>query len=118
MSPCDAKLFLLGGCDGLGDETVLAWRLSNSMDATFCVGALDDTLIRATPDILNKDQGAQFTSAAFADRVLAADIRFSIDGRGRFPENIFIERLWRSLKYEGVYLHELRTDTCHKNRPT
>ena len=87
---------------------VLAWRLSNTMDATFCVGALDDALIRATPEILNTDQGAQFTSAAFADRVLAADIRFSMDGRGRFLDNIFIERLWRSLKYEAVYLHELR----------
>ena len=87
---------------------VLAWRLSNTMDATFRVRALDDALIRATPEILNTDQGAQFTSAAFADRVLAADIRFSMDGRGRFLDNIFIERLWRSLKYEAVYLHELR----------
>ena len=86
---------------------VLSWRLSNTMDASFCIGALDDALIRTTPEILNTDQGAQFTSEAFADRVLAAGVTFSMDGRGRFLDNIFIERLWRSLKYEAVYLHEL-----------
>ncbi len=87
---------------------VLSWRLSNTMDASFCVGALDDALLRATPEILNTDQGSQFTGAAFADRVLGAGAAFSMDGRGRFLDNIFIERLWRSLKYEAVYLHELR----------
>ena len=87
---------------------VLSWRLSNTMDASFCVGALDDALLRATPEILNTDQGSQFTGAAFADRVLGAGAAFSMDGRGRFLDNIFIERLWRSLKYETVYLHELR----------
>ena len=87
---------------------VLSWRMSNTMDASFCVGALDDALVRATPDILNTDQGSQFTSETFADRVLAAGVRFSMDGRGRFLDNIFIERLWRSLKYEAVYLYELR----------
>ena len=87
---------------------VLTWRLSNTMDASFCVRALEDALVRGTPEILNTDQGSQFTSEAFAGRVLAADVRFSMDGRGRFLDNIFIERLWRSLKYEAVYLHELR----------
>jgi len=87
---------------------VLTWRLSNTMDASFCVRALEEALARGTPEILNTDQGSQFTSEAFADRVLAADVRFSMDGRGRFLDNIFIERLWRSLKYEAVYLHELR----------
>lgn len=87
---------------------VLSWRLSNTMDASFCVGALDDALVWTTPEILNTDQGSQFTSAAFADRVLGAGAAFSMDGRGRFLDNIFIERLWRSLKYEAVYLHELR----------
>ncbi|WP_419943456.1 IS3 family transposase [Candidatus Palauibacter sp.] len=87
---------------------VLAWRLSNTMDASFCVEALDDALGWRAPEILNTDQGAQFTSEAFADRVLAAGAAFSMDGRGRFLDNIFIERLWRSLKYEAVYLHELR----------
>ncbi|WP_419163873.1 IS3 family transposase [Candidatus Palauibacter sp.] len=87
---------------------VLAWRLSNTMDASFCVDALDDALGRRAPEILNTDQGAQFTSEAFAERVLGAGVAFSMDGRGRFLDNIFIERLWRSLKYEAVYLHELR----------
>ena len=87
---------------------VLAWRLSNTMDASFCVEALDHALGWRAPEILNTDQGAQFTSEAFADRVLGAGVAFSMDGRGRFLDNIFIERLWRSLKYEAVYLHELR----------
>ena len=87
---------------------VLACQLSNTMDASFCVQALDDALGWRAPEILNTDQGAQFTSEAFADRVLGAGVRFSMDGRGRFLDNIFIERLWRSLKYEAVYLHELR----------
>ena len=87
---------------------VLAWRLSNTMDASFCVDALDDALGGRAPEILNTDQGSQFTSEAFADRVLGAGVAFSMDGRGRFLDNIFIERLWRSLKYEAVYLHELR----------
>ena len=87
---------------------VLSWRLSNTMDTSFCIGALDDALVRASPEILNTDQGSQFTSEAFAERVLGAGVAFSMDGRGRFLDNIFIERLWRSLKYEAVYLHELR----------
>ena len=87
---------------------VLSWRLSHTMDASFCIGALHDALLRATPEILNTDQGSQFTSEAFAERVLGAGVAFSMDGRGRFLDNIFIERLWRSLKYEAVYLHELR----------
>ena len=87
---------------------VLSWRLSNTMDASFCTGALEDALRGATPEILNTDQGSQFTSEAFAKRVLGAGVAFSMDGRGRFLDNIFIERLWRSLKYEAVYLHELR----------
>ena len=87
---------------------VLAWRLSNTMDASFCVEALDDAPGWRAPEILNTDQGSQFTSEAFADRVLGAGMAFSMDSRGRFLDNIFIERLWWSLKYEAVYLHELR----------
>ena len=86
---------------------VLSWRLSNTMDASFCVEALEDALGRATPEILNTDQGSQFTSEVFAERVRGAGVAFSMDGRGRFLDNIFIDRLWRSLKYEAVYLHEL-----------
>ena len=86
---------------------VLSWRLSNTMDSSFCVEALEAALQTGTPGIFNTDQGSQFTSAAFTDRVQAAGARCSMDGRGRCLDNVFIERLWRSLKYEAVYLHEL-----------
>ena len=87
---------------------VLAWRLSNTLDAGFCTDALDEALARyGTPEIFNTDQGSQFTSFAFTGRLQAAGIRISMDGRGRCMDNIFIERLWRSLKYEAVYLHEI-----------
>ena len=87
---------------------VLAWRLSNTMDARFCVEALNEALTRySRPEIFNTDQGSQFTSFNFTDALKDAGIRISMDGRGRCMDNIFIERLWRSLKYEAVYLHEL-----------
>ena len=87
---------------------VLAWRLSNTMDAGFCVEALNEALSKyGKPDIFNTDQGSQFTSFDFTGVLKDADIRISMDGRGRCMDNIFIERLWRSLKYEAVYLHEL-----------
>ena len=86
-------------------RAVLAWRLSNTMDTGFCIVALDEALARhGTPKIFNTDQGAQFTSAAFTGRLEAAGIAISMDGRGRFMDNIFIERLWRSIKYEEVHL--------------
>ncbi len=83
---------------------VLSWRLSNTMDVGFCLAALEDALLGGAPGIFNTDQGSQFTSEAFTGRVLAAGARMSMDGRGRCLDNIFIERLWRSLKYECVYL--------------
>jgi putative transposase len=87
---------------------VLAWRLSNTMDARFCVEALNEALARyGKPKIFNTDQGSQFTSSDFTGVLKAAEITISMDGRGRCMDNIFIERLWRSLKYEAVYLHEL-----------
>ena len=87
---------------------VLAWRLSNTMDASFCVEALNEALARyGKPGIFNTDQGSQFTSLDFTGTLGDAGIRISMDGRGRCMDNIFIERLWRSLKYEAVYLHEL-----------
>ena len=87
---------------------VLSWRLSNTLDAGFCVEALRDALARyGKPTIFNTDQGSQFTSAAFTGVLKEADIAISMDGRGWYLDNIFIERLWRSLKYEAVYLHEL-----------
>jgi putative transposase len=87
---------------------ILAWRLSNTMDASFCVEALNDALARyGKPDIFNTDQGSQFTSFDFTGVLKAVEITISMDGRGRCMDNIFIERLWRSLKYEAIYLHEL-----------
>jgi putative transposase len=86
-------------------RAVLAWRLSNTMDVAFCVSALEEALARfGRPEIFNTDQGSQFTSAAFTGVLAAAGIRISMDGRGRWMDNVFIERLWRSLKHEDVYL--------------
>ena len=86
-------------------RAVLAWRLSNSMDVSFCLDALDEALARfGKPEIFNTDQGSQFTSAGFTGRLEAAGIRISMDGRGRWLDNVFVERLWRSLKYEEVHL--------------
>lgn len=87
---------------------VLSWRLSNSLDASFCVEALEEALLRhGKPAIFNTDQGSQFTGSAFTGRLQEAAVAISMDGRGRCMDNVFIERLWRSLKYEAVYLHEL-----------
>jgi len=87
---------------------VLAWRLSNTMDVRFCIEALNEALSKhGKPDIFNTDQGSQFTSFEFTGVLKDAEITISMDGRGRYMDNIFIERLWRSLKYEAVYLHEL-----------
>jgi putative transposase len=84
---------------------VLRWRLSITLEAAFCVEALQDALRRyGEPDIFNTDQGAQFRAADFLDELKARGVRISMDGRGRFLDNIFIERLWRSLKYEEVFI--------------
>lgn len=85
---------------------VLAWRLSITMDRTFCIEALEEALTRCgKPCIFNTDQGSQFTSVAFTDVLLSAGIKISMDGRGAWRDNVFVERLWRSVKYEEVYLH-------------
>jgi putative transposase len=87
---------------------VLAWRLSNTMDANFCVEALQEAMAQyGRPAIFNTDQGSRFTSFDFIDALKGEDVAVSMDGQGRYMDNIFIERLWRSLKYEAVYLHEL-----------
>ena len=85
---------------------VLSWRLSITMDTSFCIEALDEALrLHGKPEIFNTDQGSQFTSEAFTGRLKEESIQISMDGRGRWADNVFVERLWRSLKYEHVYLH-------------
>jgi putative transposase len=85
---------------------VLAWRLSNTQDTAFCVEALEEAIERyGCPEIFNTDQGSQFTSSAWTDVLKHHAIRISMDGKGQWMDNVFIERLWRSLKYECVYLH-------------
>ena len=88
---------------------VLAWQLSNTLEGSFCLAALHDALQVAQPSIFNTDQGAQFTARPFTAAVEAAGARVSMDGRGRVMDNIFIERLWRTVKYEDIYLKEYRT---------
>ena len=84
---------------------VLSWRLSNTLDPGFCVEALEEALLNHDhPEIFNSDQGSQFTSNDFTGLLLANDIRISMDGRGRVFDNIFVERLWRSVKYDNVYI--------------
>ena len=89
---------------------VLSWRLSNTMDVDFCIAALEEALAKfGRPEIFNSDQGSQFTSPRFTEVLTDAGVRISMDGRGRWMDNVFIERLWRSLKYECVYLHAFET---------
>jgi putative transposase len=89
---------------------VLSWRLSNTMDVGFCVEALEEALrMHPTPEIFNTDQGSQFSSFEFTNVLKENDIKISMDGKGRWMDNVFIERLWRSLKYECVYLHALES---------
>jgi putative transposase len=88
---------------------VLSWALSITMDVGFCLEALEQALEVATPDIFNSDQGSQFTSVDFTGRLVAAGIRISMDGRGRALDNVFVERLWRTVKYEEVYLQDYGT---------
>ena len=88
---------------------VLAWEVSITLDASFCVDALKRALSLGTPALFNSDQGSQFTSHAFTTVLREAGIRISMDGRGRVYDNIFVERLWRSVKYEEVYLHDDQT---------
>lgn len=90
---------------------VLAWELSNTLDTSFCLAALEAALARNRPEIFNTDQGAQFTSAAYTRRLEQAGIRISWDGRGRALDNVFVERLWRSVKWEEMYLNDYQTVT-------
>ena len=90
---------------------VLAWRLSNTLEVDFCVAALEEALSKGQPQIFNTDQGSQFTSEAFTSMLLAQGVQVSMDGRGRCMDNVFVERLWRSIKYEEVYLKAYQNGT-------
>jgi len=96
---------------------VLSWRISNSLDASFCIEALQDALLYyGCPEICNTDQGSQFTSEAFTEVLLTNNIKISMDGRGRAFDNIFIERLWRTVKYEEIFLHDYSSITEAKEK--
>lgn len=98
---------------------VLAWRLSNSMDVDFCLEALDEALDKTQPEIMNTDQGSQFTSREFTGRLKAKGVAISMDGKGRAIDNVMIERLWRTVKYEDIYLKEYNSGAdLHKGLKT
>ena len=102
-------LYLVAIMDWMS-RRVLAWRLSNTMDTDFCIEALEEAMTKhGRPEIFNTDQGSQFTSPRFTDILIDAKVKVSMDGKGRWVDNVFIERLWRSLKYECVYLHAWET---------
>lgn len=88
---------------------VLSWRISTTLDTSFCIAALEEALKMSKPEIFNTDQGSQFTGLEFTGRLEKEAIRISMDSRGRFYDNIFVERLWRSVKYEEVYLYQYQT---------
>ena len=88
---------------------VISWRLSNTLEADFCVECLSDSLSYGKPEIFNTDQGSQFTSNDFTQVLIKNKVRISMDGRGRVFDNIFIERLWRTVKYDNIYVHEYET---------
>ena len=105
LYPDGARLRLSGRCARLVSRRVLSWRLSITMEAAFCVETLEDALAcHGKPEIFNTDQGSQFTGAAFTGVLIKNGIAISMDGKGAWRDNIFVERLWRSIKYEEVYL--------------
>jgi putative transposase len=88
---------------------VICWRLSNTLDGSFCLDMLDEALLLATPEVFNTDQGAQFTALAFTGRLESAGVKVSMDGRGRCLDNVFVERFWRTVKYEDIYIKGYET---------
>src|SRR3972149_7925041 len=96
-------LYLVASMDGCS-RYVLSWRLSNTLDGDFCVEALEEALRKGRPEIFNTDQGAQFTGEAFTRILEQHGVRISMDGKGCYSDNLFVERLWRTVKYEEVYL--------------
>jgi len=112
---CGAFIYLVAILD-LFSRKVLSWRISNTLDANFCIEALDEALLKfGKPEIFNTDQGSQFTSDEFTDRLIDNGIEISMDGKGRAIDNIYVERLWRSLKYEEIYLKEYENVAACKN---
>ena len=105
---CHGFLYLVAILDWYS-RYVVAWRLSNSLEGSFCNECLDEALKRGKPEIFNTDQGVQFTCEAFISRLLAQEVAVSMDGRGRALDNVFVERLWRTVKQEHVYLYEHTT---------
>lgn len=104
--PMDKGFAYLTVIMDLYSRRILSWRLSNSLDSSFCVDALEEALYKhGKPEVFNSDRGSQFTSEAFTEVLKANDIRISMDGRGAWRDNVFVERLWRSVKYEEVYLN-------------
>src|SRR4051794_32469668 len=85
---------------------VIAWKLSNTLDGSFCLEMLEEALRTGNPEVFNTDQGVQFTAEAFTGRLEAAGVAVSMDGRGRASDNVFVERLWRSVKYEDIYIKD------------
>lgn len=107
----DGWLYLVAIMDWYSRK-VLAWRVSNTIDTGFCVEALTEALEKhGTPEVFNTDQGATFTANAFTSVLTGHDVKISMDGRGRWRDNVFVERLWRSVKYEEVYLHAYENGT-------
>ena len=88
---------------------VLAWRLSNTLDGSFCLEMLEEALSRGRPEVFNTDQGVQFTAQAWTGRLESAGVAVSMDGKGRCLDNVFVERLWRTVKYEDIYLRRYET---------
>ena len=108
--PMERGFMYLIAIMGWATRKVLSWRLSNTLDTRFCVEALKEALFKyGAPDIFNSDQGCQFTSEAFTSVLKTWNIRISMDGKGRFRDNIFVERLWRTLKYDRIYLNSYET---------
>ena len=105
---CKDYVFLVAVIDWFS-RFVLSWELSNSLDVYFCIDALDRALRQGKPEIFNTDQGSQFTSKSFTEKIIGNEIKLSMDSRGRALDNIFIERLWRSLKYEDIYLKDYKS---------
>jgi putative transposase len=107
--PMERGFMYLGAIMDWDSRYVLSWKLSNTLDMAFCLEALEEAFCLGRPEIFNSAQGAQFTSVVFTDRLEAEGIKISMDGRGRCLDNVFIERVWRAVKYEDVYIKNYAT---------